>query len=151
MRRPVRLGSLAAAIIALAVASSACGTGEASAPGSVVVPGTEQWTDTGIDLGVGDRVSIEAGGEISPATPTVAPHGPNGHPDPAGRRFNVKGLEDANHAGLIGRIGGTGAPFQVGSQLMSVAETEGRLFLGINDGDVGNNAGEFTATITVNP
>jgi hypothetical protein len=147
---PVRL-LLISAIIALALVAAACGSGESSAPVSVVVPGTEQWTDTGIDLSIDDMVSIEADGEITPSTPHVPLHGPNGLLDPAARRFNVEGLEEANHAGLIGRIGEAGAPFQVGSQLLSKVDTEGRLFLGINDGDVGNNAGEFTATITVNP
>jgi hypothetical protein len=141
----------AAPIIALALVAAACGSGESSAPVSVVVPGTEQWTDTGIDLSIDDMVSIEADGEITPSTPHVPLHGPNGLLDPAARRFNVEGLEEANHAGLIGRIGEAGAPFQVGSQLLSKVDTDGRLFLGINDGDVGNNAGEFTATITVNP
>ena len=70
---------------------------------------------------------------------------------PSARTFNVEGLEEANHNSLIGRIGEAGAPFQVGSQLQSTADTDGRLFLGINDVDVANNAGEFTATITVNP
>jgi hypothetical protein len=52
---------------------------------------------------------------------------------------------------LHSSIGETGTPFQVGSQLQSIADTEGRLFLGVNDSDVENNAGEFTATIIVNP
>ena len=125
---------------------------ETSAPVSVVVPGTEQWTDTGIDLSNDDTVSIEADGAITPSTPDVPLHGPDGVPDrPSARVYNVEGLEEANHNGLIGRIGEAGPPFQVGSQLQSNADTEGRLFLGINDIDVGNNAGEFTATITVNP
>ncbi len=141
----------AAAIVALVSIATACGSEESSAPATVVVPGTEQWTDTGIDLSIDDTLLVEADGEITPATPDVAHHGPNGMLDPAGRRYNVEGLAEADHAGLIGRIGEAGAPFQVGSRLVSKADTEGRLFLGINDGDVGNNAGEFTATITVNP
>jgi hypothetical protein len=151
MRRQAWTGFRSAkAVIALALVAAACGSGGSSAPGSVVVPGTEQWTDTGIDLSIDDTVSIEADGEITPSAPNVLPNGPNGHPNPAARQFNVRGLEEANHAGLIGRIGVAGAPFQVGSQLLSKVHTEGRLYLGINDGDVGNNAGEFTATITVN-
>lgn len=141
----------AVAIIALASIAVACGSEESSTPVSVVVPGTAQWTDTGIDLSIDDTLSIEADGEITPSTPDVALNGPDGMLDPAGRQYNVEGLEEANHAGLIGRIGEAGAPFQVGSRLVSEADTEGRLFLGINDGDVGNNAGEFTATISVNP
>jgi hypothetical protein len=141
----------AAVVIALASVAAACGSEESSTPTSVVVPGTEQWTDTGIDLSIDDTVSIEADGEISPSERFVSPSGPNGNADPAGRKFNVEGLEDVDHAGLIGRIGETGAPFLVGSQLLSKADTAGRLFLGINDGDVGNNSGAFTATVTVTP
>ncbi|MDH3470156.1 MAG: hypothetical protein OEM94_02445 [Acidimicrobiia bacterium] len=152
MSRQVRPGfRSAAAIIALALVAAACGSGESSEPVSVVVPGTEQWTDTGIDLSIDDRVLIEADGAITPSTPDVALNDPNGNPSPTARQFNVEGLKEANHAGLIGRIGEAGAPFHVGSQLLSKADTEGRLFLGINDSGVGNNAGEFTATITVNP
>ncbi len=123
----------------------------AAVPVSVVVPGTEQWTDTGIDLGIGDKVLIEADGTIKPAS-NETPLGPEGAIDrPTARVFNIEGLEEANHAGLIGRIGGAGAPFHVGSELQFESDTEGRLFLGINDEDVANNSGEFTATITVNP
>ena len=117
-----------------------------------MVPGTEQWTDTGINLSIDDTVLIEADGAVTPSTPNEPLIGPDGVPDrPSARVYNVEGLKEANHAGLIGRIGDAGAPFQVGSQLQSKADTEGRLFLGINDTGVENNAGEFTATITVNP
>lgn len=141
----------AAVIIALALVAAACSSGGSSEPLSVVVPGTEQWTDTGIDLSIDDTVLIEADGAITPSTPDIPLNDPNGNPDPSARIFNVEGVEEANHASLIGRIGEAGPPFQVGSQLQSKADTEGRLFLGINDTGVGNNAGEFTATITVNP
>ena len=118
---------------------------------SVVVPGAEQWTDTGVDLSVGDTVLIEADGAVTPAENSESLYGPDGVPDRASaRRFNIDGLEDENHNGLIGRIGGGGAPFRVGSELRYTAETDGRLFLGVNDSDVSNNAGEFTANITVN-
>ena len=145
----------AAAVVVLVVGFVAVGGGgddvATSAPVSVVVPGTEQWTDTGIDLSIGDGVLIEADGAINPAS-AIPLHGPDGVPDrPDARQFNVEGVEEANHNSLIGRIGEAGAPFLVGSQLLFEADTEGRLFLGINDTGVGNNAGEFTATITVNP
>lgn len=142
----------ATAIVALALAAAACGSGESSDPGSVVVPGTESWTETGIDLSIDDAVLIEAEGAVTPKTDTESRVGPDGMPDrPSAQQFNVEGLEDANHASLIGRIGETGAPFLVGSELATTADTEGPLFLGINDTGVENNAGEFTATITVNP
>ena len=142
---------MVALVIGVVLLSSESDTAP-SAPVSVVVPGTEQWTDTGIDLSIDDTVLIEADGAVTPSTASEPLYGPDGVPDrPSARVFNVEGLEEANHAGLIGRIGEDGAPFPVGSQLLSKADTDGRLFLGINDKDVGNNAGEFTATIAVNP
>lgn len=141
----------AEATVALALVVAACGSGESSPPVSVVVPGTDQWTDTGIDLSIDDTVLIEADGEITPATSTVSLHGPDGVPDGLGRAYNLEGVEEVNHNSLIGRIGEDGVPFPVGSRLRSNADSDGRLFLGVNDVDVANNAGEFTATITVNP
>lgn len=134
------------------VAAAACGSGESSDPVPVVVPGTDAWTDTGIDLSIDDMVSIEAEGAVTPKAGTEPLVGPDGVPDrPSAREYNVEGLEEANHASLIGRIGEAGAPFLVGSELSTTADTEGPLFLGINDNGVRNNAGEFTATVTVNP
>jgi hypothetical protein len=149
------LAGAAAVVVALVIGvlllSSESDTAPA-APASVVVPGTEQWTDTGIDLNVGDTVLIEADGAVTPSLGNEDFYGPDGVPDrPSARVFNVEGLEEADHNSLIGRIGEAGAPFDVGSQLLWTADTDGRLFLGMNDWEVANNAGEFTATITVNP
>ena len=138
-------------VLSLALVAAACGSGESSEPVSVVVPGTESWTDTGIDLSIDDMVSIEAEGAVTPSTDNEPHVGPDGVPDrPSAQVYNVEGLEEENHASLIGRIGESGAPFLVGSELSFTADTEGRLFLGINDDGVKNNAGAFTATITVN-
>ena len=73
--------------------------------------------------------------------------GPDG--DTAGRyhEYNVPGLPDANHASLIGSVGGTGDPFFVGSHLNYPCQRAGTLFLGINDVGVANNSGAFVATV----
>ena len=152
MSRQVRPGFRSTAtIIALALVAAACGSGEPSGPVSVVVPGTEQWTDTGIDLNIDDTVLIEADGAITPKAVNEPLNDPNGTSKPRAQRHNIDGLDEVNHASLVGRIGEAGAPFKVGSQLQSTADTKGRLFLGINDEDVEDNAGEFTAIIAVNP
>ncbi len=64
--------------LALVSVTAARGSEGSSAPASAVVPGTEQWTDTGIDLSVDETVSIEADREITPTTPDAAFNGPNG-------------------------------------------------------------------------
>jgi hypothetical protein len=55
----------------------------------------------------------------------------------------------AHHAGLIGRISGSGTPFFVGSDFTGPALQGGELFLGINDIGVDNNSGAFAATVQV--
>lgn len=162
------LGTAAAAILigALVILNQPGEATPAATQMSVVVPGTEPWTDTGIDISIDDTMLIEAEGEVTPKADARVKIGttdteidiegvpfndPNGNPDPGARMYNVEGLREAGHAALIGRIGEDGVPFQVGSQLLAQADAEGRLFLGINDTGVDNNDGEFTATITVNP
>ena len=126
---------------------TACGA-EPPTTSNVVVPSTEVWTDTGIDVAMGDTLSIEAHGAMThaPGGPLLSP---DGDPALAGHPSNVAGLEEANHAALIGRIGEDGAPFVVGRGREISVEMEGRLFLGINDVGVDNNEGEFVGFITV--
>lgn len=113
---------------------------------TVTVDAKRAFTDTGIDIAAGDRVTISATGTIF--------HDPTGSTGPTGvaerrdlRQYNV--LDSENHGALIGRIGESGAPFAVGSDFSSAALAPGRLFLGINDRGLDNNSGAFTATVTV--
>jgi hypothetical protein len=115
-----------------------------------IVPGTVAWTDTGIDVRSGDLLAIEASGEIQ-AGPDQPAIGPDGAHDPGLRVFNLPELQGANHAALIGRIGEAGSPFLVGPILKASADRDGRLFLGINDMGVDNNAGAFDVVVTVSP
>jgi hypothetical protein len=48
---------------------------------------------------------------------------------------------------LIGRIG-NGRPFGIGNQTSIPAPAAGQLFLGINDGQLDDNSGEFRVEIT---
>ena len=112
------------------------------------IPAVEVWTDTEVDVAAGDTLRIEAGGAIA--------HGGGGpliFPDGDSTRnphvSNLPEVRNTNHASLIGKIGEDGTAFLVGSNYEGVAETGGRLFLGINDVGVDNNDGEFFAVITV--
>ncbi|HLU68965.1 MAG TPA: hypothetical protein VKZ63_21935 [Kofleriaceae bacterium] len=107
------------------------------------VPGTQTWTDTGIDVSAGELLEIAASGTvIFRASDTVGPDGfaPDDHDE-----WNE--LPCADHASLIGRIGRDGAPFPVGSQRWVLAPRAGRLYLGTNDRDVANNGGAFAVRI----
>lgn len=113
---------------------------------TVTVDAKRAFTDTGVDVAVGDRVAISATGTIF--------HDPTGSTGPSGvaerrdlRQYNV--LDSENHGALIGRIGENGLPFAVGSDFASASLAPGRLFLGVNDRGVDNNSGSFTAVVTV--
>ena len=111
--------------------------------------GTRDWTDTGVDCKAGEALEIAASGSIyhSSKNKRGTSVGPNGDPDPSRRRANIPGLPDAKHAALIGSIGRQQPYFVVGRSTVYACPGEGRLFLGINDRDVANNGGRFSATI----
>lgn len=112
----------------------------------VTVPGNVAWTDTGLDVQAGQRLEVNAAGELA-ANPEnrTSPDGFANKPE--WRKYNV--LAEAPHMALIGRVGASGQPFLVGAAFRGPAPAAGRLYLGINDRDVGNNAGAFKATVRV--
>jgi actin-like ATPase involved in cell morphogenesis len=120
--------------------------------GSIAVPATQAWTDTSIDLNFGQHVSITATGTI--LHDKVHPEssvGPDGDPRLDLRGFNliVNGSPlVANHGALVARIG-DGDPFLIGAAHDFDVPAQGRLFLGVNDSGVANNAGSFQAMIRV--
>jgi hypothetical protein len=114
------------------------------------VPGSQAWTDTGIALHGGDRVSITASGEIlvgsangeSPAgdpTCTLATNFPT-----QSAQFPAPSLPCWS---LIARVG-SGAPVEVGTATQFTAAS-GTLYLGVNAGSFPANAGSWAADITV--
>ena len=102
------------------------------------------WTDTGITVNAGDKVMFQASGEINfgrgPGM-TAPPDGGGEHrsnyPDPS-----------APVGALIGKVGNNGTPFGIGSQRQALGmPASGRLFLGVNDNERGDNSGAFTVVI----
>lgn len=110
---------------------------------TVAVEGTRQWTDTAIVVEPGDQLHITATGTVfhSERDSTT----PDGAAHPGLRVFNI--LTNANHAGLLGRIGATGSPFVVGRDATRAVTAGGTLYLGINDQGVENNHGSFSAKV----
>jgi len=111
----------------------------------IVVRGTEQWTDTGLTLRPGDRVTFNAQGTIQ-----MSPD-PNDTAGPAGsRRLAPEAPLRQQPAGtLIAQIGG-GAPISVGAS-RTITARGGRLLLGVNDDYVGDNSGEFEVEVIIEP
>jgi hypothetical protein len=107
-------------------------------------------TDTGVTLQAGDTLGITAGGlvYVDPSDP----QGPAGDPSctPAAdysaqsSTFPVPNLPCWS---LVGRIG-TAPPFEVGSSA-TLTTTQGRLYLGANDGDFSDNSGSWTVRIKI--
>jgi hypothetical protein len=159
---PVALGAAAVALVVLALGAwlllgsgsdahdssdtTVSVTGGPPGPVStpVTVDGTQPWTDTGIDVAKGDRVEVTASGQVFHNQ--FASTGPEGIPNDPGL---ATPLPSANHAGLLGRITADGGPFYVGAQDTFIADRDGRLLLGINDGGLENNRGHWDATVTV--
>jgi hypothetical protein len=150
-RRPLVVAAAIGLVIAIAALAAAFALRGPLAPQStrqsstIDVPGTHQWTDTGVDVASGQRVEIAATGIVfhDPA----ASAGPEGAYLPVLQQYSV--LPSVPHAALIGKVGADGQPFAVGRRAEVTIHDGGRLFLGVNDKEVDNNSGKFTATIEV--
>jgi actin-like ATPase involved in cell morphogenesis len=118
----------------------------------VSVPAAVRWTDTGVDLGAGDELSLEATGQVSHAAPDpTSAVGPEGDEREELQQFNrveSGSAVEGPHGALIGRIG-EGEPFVVGSGTELTVTQAGRLQLGVNDDGVENNDGAFTVSVVV--
>jgi CHAT domain len=136
--------------LAAAVATGIFLGSRLNGPGAqhVPVPATQAWTDTHVDCEAGKVLAITATGAIYHNKNGGTPVGPGGDPNPSRRKANVSGLPHANHGALIGSIGRQQPYFVVGERTPYPCRGEGRLFLGINDHGVDNNAGQFSATIS---
>jgi PA-IL-like protein/EF hand len=112
----------------------------------IIVSGTEQWTDTGLTVRPGDRVTFTAEGTIQ-----MSPD-PNDSAGPAGsRRLAPDAPLRQQPAGtLIARIENA-APISVGTSRTITARGGGRLLLGVNDDYLGDNSGEFRVVVTIEP
>jgi len=117
------------------------------------VPGSQPWTDTGIEIRAGDLVSINATGGIR-----FSVNGPFGGPDGDGPDCHHLGVEirrwtfpdaDLSCHSLIGRIGLSGPIFEVGSSGRFRTPVDGRLYLGVNDNFFPDNSGNWTAEISL--
>lgn len=135
-------------------------TGTPQITKTIHVPGNQAWVPTGIYLGPSAAVTISAFGGVSMGA-GWAPL------PPSGKTQAYKLLSQGNSAirnicgggfpapeapcwSLIGRIGDHGVPFYIGASTTFRAQTVGQLFLGVNDNQLGDNSGLWTATVTTN-
>ena len=112
--------------------------------GSINVEGTRGWTDTGITVRRGQRVAFNSSGQVAFRSGGDAT-GPDGNfnEDRAGTPVPAAGV-----GALIGRVG-NGAPFPIGANKQAITmPAAGRLFLGINDANTGDNSGNYAVVIS---
>lgn len=112
----------------------------------------EGQADTGIDMRPGDQLIVEADGWIDPdghMWPWDPDIGPDGIAD--GRCYWSFPKPCAPRYGLLGKLAGPGY-FFLGSNYDGspwMEGTEQRLYLGVNDENLGDNIGGFSVTIMV--
>ncbi len=114
-------------------------------PGEVRVQANQAWTDTGIQVKKGDRVSFHASGQITFGQSAGQTAGPDGNGSMHQQSYPVPVMPVG---GLIGKVGASPA-FPIGSNTQAIVmPADGRLMLGINDNELGDNSGYFSVTIS---
>ena len=133
------------ALNAAPAAATAAAVGTSGTATSVRVDAKQAWTDTGIIVNAGDRLVFNASGQIAFGRGPGQVADPNGNG--AERRANYPDPSVPVGA-LLGKVG-NGAPFAIGMQTQPLGmPASGRLMLGINDNELGDNSGFFTVTVS---
>jgi hypothetical protein len=112
------------------------------------VNAAQEWTDTGIWVEAGDRISFDADGTVQLSDNPGDVASPAGAQ--SGRRAENAPVRARPAGMLIARIGNS-APVPVGAQRTSRAPVSGQLYLGVNDDYFQDNRGQFRVTVTVEP
>lgn len=126
-------------------ASGATATSGTQMPaGAITVPANVAWTETGITVAGQATLSVSATGDI-----IIAPDVSSGIAGNAAATPNIgnRPVGSAPAGALIGKVG-NGAPFLIGSTDRINVRGAGRLFVGINDGNVADNTGNFVVSLS---
>jgi hypothetical protein len=114
---------------------------------SLTIPGTARWTDAGVSVKAGESVAVAATGLVR-----IAGSDPGKTPDGDGSgscALAAATTANASCWALIGRVGQNGVPFGVGAAKTFAAPTDGELWLGVNDDDLGDNSGQWSVAVTL--
>ena len=116
---------------------------------TVRVNSQQRWTDTGLNVRAGDVITFNAQGQIQMsdnASDIASPAGAN-----SGRKAPDAPILNQVAGALIARIGDYSSPLFIGNRTNITAPVSGRLFLSVNDDHLGDNRGEFTVAVGVQP
>lgn len=178
-RRGPRGNVVFAGLVSLFVLGFGMGPGVSADPAAAAVPcrllperslvlavaGNAAWTDTGLDVASGEVIAFEAEGKIS-----LQRGNPEAECGPDGYDLQTiqQPVPDRNLGALIGKVviaatvtvdektkqektQEVAQLFYVGSKSRVEMPAKGRLFLGINETVIGDNAGEFRVSIAAQP
>ena len=147
----VYLNPQAARVAFNAPAAAAIGTSGAAAsavplnPGEIRVDANQAWTDTGIAVKKGDRVAFRAHGQVKFGEGPTQTAGPDGNAELKSPAYPVAVMPVG---GLIAKVGNS-APFPIGSNTQPIVmPADGRLMLGVNDNELGDNSGYFIVSVS---
>jgi len=107
----------------------------------ITVSSRQLWTATGLRVQQGERLGLQATGQIR-----LSAAGLTASPDGSGQNDQGAPLPQAFSGALIGRIG-NGRPFGIGAQTQIEMPESGQLFLGVNDSVLTDNDGAFRVEI----
>jgi hypothetical protein len=124
-----------------AVATSGQAPGDTVPAGDVRVDANRDWTDAGITVRRGDRLTVNPNGNVNLANGISA--GVTGTSAIPSNNFP---LPNAPAGALIARVGNS-RPFLVGGQNSIVMPANGRLYFGVNDDNHADNNGFFTVGV----
>ncbi|HUJ11426.1 MAG TPA: family 16 glycosylhydrolase [Verrucomicrobiae bacterium] len=114
------------------------------------VPAKVKWFDTGLDLFEGEAATITASGTISVGAlnPTYKSETPVGQPGvtPLGTPVLAPNLTAWS---LVGRVGSSGAPFEIGTGTNFFVSGNGRLYVSVNDNLFSDNSGDWSVSASI--
>jgi hypothetical protein len=121
---------------------------------TITVAANADWIDTGLTVRQGSVVTFSASGEITLSGDQNDKAIPTG--STTGRMAANAPIAASSVGTLIARVGGNrgrgaGTPMAIGNQMTVTMPAAGRLFLRVNDDQLGDNTGQYEVRIKVNP
>ena len=113
---------------------------------TIVVPATQRWVDSDVDVRAGEVIQVQAQGNIRMSDNTNDGANPSG--SWSGRRAAAAPFPDKPAGALIARIGNS-SPIFVGDIGEISAVTSGRLYFSVNDDHLPDNSGEYKVSVTI--
>jgi hypothetical protein len=114
---------------------------------TIEVPVTEPWYDTGLDLAANQTVTISASGDAWNSDARVTPLTPAGDPS----AITGPDFYDLTDWSLIGEVGSSGDPFEIGDSATFDSLGGGELYLEMDDNFFSDNSGDWNVTISSTP